>query len=111
MSSNVSIVAPGLRPEDRILIRRLVFVAFFLEIGLLLVVLPWSEFWEHNYFAVSWPLIQTIVTNNYVRGGISGLGIVNLIVGVTDLLRAVAARSSDPEIPLDLGSDNPPGRN
>ena len=58
---------------------------------------------------MGWPLIQAIVTNNYVRGGISGLGIVNLIVGVTDLSRAFAARS-DPEIPLDLGSDNPPGQ-
>lgn len=36
---------------------------------------------------MGWPLIQAIVTNNYVRGGISGLGIVNLIVGVTDLAR------------------------
>jgi hypothetical protein len=93
---------------DGILIRRLVFVAFFLEVGLLLVVLPWSEFWERNYFALGWPVIQAIVTNNFVRGGISGLGIVNLIVGVTDLSHVFAARPG-PDLPLDL--DNHPGQN
>ena len=61
-------------------------VAFFLEVGLLLVVLPWSEFWEHNYFAASWPLVRAIVTNNFVRGGVSGLGIVNLVVGFAELV-------------------------
>ena len=30
------------------LIRRLLYVAFFLEVGLLLVVLPWSAFWEQQ---------------------------------------------------------------
>ena len=48
------------------------------------------------------------MTNNFVRGGISGLGIVNLIVGVMDLSRVFAARST-PDIPLDL--DNHPGQN
>ena len=75
---------------------------------LLLVVLPWSEFWERNYFALGWPVIQAIVTNNFVRGGISGLGIVNLIVGVTDLSHVFAARSG-PDLPLDL--DNHPVQN
>ena len=43
-----------------ILIRRLAFVAFFFEVGFLLVVLPWSEFWEHNYFAAAWPPVHSI---------------------------------------------------
>jgi hypothetical protein len=58
----------------------------------LLVVLPWSEFWEHNYFALAWPTVQSIVTNNFVRGGVSGLGLVNLAVGFTDLSRVFASR-------------------
>jgi len=51
----------------------------------LLVVLPWSGFWEQNYFADAWPLVRSIVTNNFVRGGISGLGVVNLVAGFADL--------------------------
>jgi hypothetical protein len=68
------------------------------------VVLPWSEFWEHNYFALGWPLMQSIVTNNFVRGGITGLGIVNLVIGVTDLSRVFAARGNT-NVPLDVTSD------
>jgi len=57
-------------------------------------VLPWSEFWEHNYFAVAWPFVRSIVTNNFVRGGVSGLGVVNLVAGFADLAKALTARSS-----------------
>jgi hypothetical protein len=67
-------------------------VAFFLEVGLLLVVLPWSGFWESNYFAVAWPPLQTLLTNNFIRGGVTGLGVVNLIAGFTDLALLFAAR-------------------
>jgi hypothetical protein len=55
-------------------------------------VLPWSEFWEHNYFAAAWPVVRSIVTNNFVRGGVSGLGVVNLVAGFVDLAVALTAR-------------------
>jgi hypothetical protein len=84
--------SPRFSREDDILIRRLVSVAFFLEVGLLLIVLPWSEFWELNYFVVGWPALQSLVTNDFVRGGISGLGIVNVVVGITELSRVFASR-------------------
>jgi hypothetical protein len=35
--------------------RRLAYVALFLEVGLLLVVLPWSGFWDRNYFVSAAP--------------------------------------------------------
>jgi hypothetical protein len=60
-------------------------------VGLLLLVLPWSDFWETNYFA-AWPLVHGIVTNNFVRGGVSGLGIVNLVVGFAELAVVLSAR-------------------
>jgi len=55
-------------------------------------VLPWSGFWEENYFAGTWPWLQPILLNNFVRGGVSGLGLVNLIAGLTDLTTVFAAR-------------------
>lgn len=67
------------------MIRRLVYVAFFLEVGLLLVVLPWSTFWERNYFASAFPALQPVLTNNFVRGAVTGLGLVNLVAGFADL--------------------------
>jgi hypothetical protein len=73
-------------------IRRLVYVAFFLEVGLLLVVLPWSAFWGQNYFAVAWPSLQPLMANNFVRGAVTGLGVVNLVAGFADLATVFAAR-------------------
>jgi hypothetical protein len=66
-------------------IRRLVYVAFFLEVGLLLIVLPWSAFWERNYFAEVIPALRVVLTNNFVRGAVTGLGLVNLFAGFADL--------------------------
>jgi hypothetical protein len=61
-------------------------------VGLLLIILPWSAFWERNYFADAWPLVRPVVTNNFVRGAISGLGFVNLIAGFADLALIFVAR-------------------
>jgi hypothetical protein len=65
--------------------RRLIFVAYFLEVGLLLVLVPWSAFWVRNYFVGVFPPLLLILRNNFVRGAVSGLGIVNLLMGFHDL--------------------------
>ena len=78
-------VSPGSRREGSPLFRRLLFVAFFIEVGLLLLVLPWSTFWERNYFAYLVPILQPFIANNFVRGAVSGLGILNLLAGLAEL--------------------------
>jgi hypothetical protein len=70
-----------------------VYIAFFLEVGLLLIVLPWSGFWEDNYFARAWPPLTALLTNDYLRGAISGLGIVNVFAGFADLALIFSARA------------------
>lgn len=67
------------------MLKRLLLVVYFLEVGLLLVLVPWSGFWDRNYFASSMPLLHNILANNFVRGAVSGLGIVNLLVGFDEL--------------------------
>jgi hypothetical protein len=62
-----------------------VYVAFLLEVGFLLIVLPWSGFWEQNYFAEKWPSLRMLLKNDYLRGAVSGLGLVNLFGGFADL--------------------------
>ena len=54
--------------------------------------LPWSAFWERNYFAQAWPALQPLLTNNFVRGAVTGLGLVNLGAGFVDLARAFSSR-------------------
>ncbi len=66
-------------------------MAFFVEVGLLLLILPWSGFWEQNYFAGHWSWMLRVITNNYVRGAISGLGVVNLAAGFAELGGAFSA--------------------
>lgn len=78
--------------EDNPLIRRLLLVALFVEFGLLLIVIPWSTFWERNYFAYAWPALRPILANDFVRGAVSGLGFVNLFAGLAELGPVFAAR-------------------
>ena len=71
---------------------RLLLTAFFLEVGFVLTVVPWSTYWERNYFADALPFLQPFITNNFVRGAVSGLGLVNVGAGVAELFALFAAR-------------------
>jgi len=77
-------------------VKRLILVALFLEIGFLLVVIPWSAFWDRNYFAQAIPAVDTLITNNYVRGAISGLGLINVYLGLAELVSTLSARHLSP---------------
>ena len=75
--------------------KRLLIVAFFFEFGIALLVVPWSSFWDRNYFAEVVPMIHTIIRNNFVRGAVSGLGIVNIAAGLVELISILLARHSE----------------
>jgi len=64
-----------------------------------LIVLPWSQFWERNYFAQSWPLLAPLITNSFFRGGVTGLGFVNLLAGVADLAPIFTSRADHLDTP------------
>jgi hypothetical protein len=73
-------------------VSRLLLVAFFLEVGFVLIVAPWSSFWDRNYFAESLPLVDAIISNNYVRGAVSGLGVINVAAGIVELFSLLVSR-------------------
>lgn len=73
------------RETDISTLTRLLYIAYFLEVGLILLFIPWSVFWERNFFAESLPLVHAVVKNNFVRGAISGIGVLNLLAGLADL--------------------------
>jgi hypothetical protein len=55
--------------------------------------MPWSStFWEHNYFVMAWPPLRTLLSNDFVRGAVSGLGVVNLFAGFADLASLFGVR-------------------
>lgn len=77
---------------------RLLFVMLYLEVGFALIVVPWSSFWDRNYFAQTLPAIGSVMTNDFVRGAVSGIGLVNIGVGIYELFAMLIARRQDPDI-------------
>jgi hypothetical protein len=64
-----------------------VLVLFCFYIGGLLAVLPWSpRYWTANGWVVSHPAIDSIVQQGWVRGLVSGLGLIDIWIGVSELL-------------------------
>ncbi len=75
---------------------RVVLLLVWLEAGLALILVPWSEVWEINFFVYQYPSLGLFANNPFVRGAISGLGLMNVFL-VLDAFRrrgsAVASRS------------------
>jgi hypothetical protein len=49
-----------------------------------LIVAPWSGFWEQNFFARV-PLVAAWLSSNFVRGGVSGVGVITAMAGLAEL--------------------------
>jgi len=75
--------------------RRLLQIVFFFEVGFVLALVPWSAYWDRNYFADTLPWLGAIITNDFVRGGVTGLGLVNLAVGAMELISVFVARRDE----------------
>ncbi len=65
----------------------LVWVIFCFEIGVFLLVYPWMSGWDTNFFAYYYPDYHGYWDNAYVRGGISGLGVVNIYIALMELFQ------------------------
>lgn len=63
---------------------RFLSFVYLLEAGLLLLVVPWTVFWERNYF-LEGTLVGALLTPHAVRGAISGIGLVCLAAAVAEL--------------------------
>jgi hypothetical protein len=79
---------------------RLLVAAYLVEAGLVLTIFPWTSFWDANYFAYVVPWLGQWMANPYVRGGVTGVGLVTGFAGLRDLSSAILARSA--------ASDSPP---
>ncbi len=73
------------RSRGRIWARRLfmvVLVLFCIELGMALVVLPWLSVWTANSLVQSYPQLQSFLGNYFVRGAFTGLGLIDIWIGV-----------------------------
>jgi hypothetical protein len=64
-------------------------VAFSLEIGLFLMLFPWSQWWELNWLPVHSPALAELWLSPYLRGAVSGLGALDLYIAIAELLRLI----------------------
>lgn len=75
-------------------------VIFFLEVGLVLSLAPWSAYWDRNYFAETLPAVRALITNNFVRGAISGLGVINIFAALGELVGLFASRRPTDDVSI-----------
>ena len=66
-------------------VTRLIIAAYLIEAGLLLTVAPWTVLWRHNAFLTSIPALGGFMGNPFVRGAVTGIGLVTFGAGVRDL--------------------------
>jgi hypothetical protein len=73
----------------------LIIICF--ELGLFLLIYPWTSAWSDNYFA--WALHgagqaawHSFWNNSYIRGCVSGIGILNLWIAVAEVYRMFSRR-------------------
>ena len=77
---------------------RLLLTAFFLETGAVLVLAPWSEFWDRNYFSALAPVLAAWIAHPYVRGAVTGVGIVSVVAALVEIGVLVSRRSSSAQV-------------
>ena len=65
----------------------LVLAIFCMVVGIFLVIYPWTESWRRNYFAALVPQWNGYWDNLYVRGAVSGLGVVNFYISLVEAIR------------------------
>jgi hypothetical protein len=49
-------------------------------LGVLLVMVPWMGYWDHNFFIDKYPALIPIVLHPSVRGAVTGLGALDILL-------------------------------
>lgn len=63
---------------NRIYRALLIIVCF--EMGALLLYLPWTNFWEQNYFLSHFPALLPVLLHPTFRGLVSGIGVLDIFL-------------------------------
>ena len=62
-------------------------VAFFIELGMVILVLPWTRGWTENGLLLAHPDFRFFLQKYFVRGLISGLGVLDIGFGIIEAVR------------------------
>ncbi len=67
---------------------RALLVLLCFEMGAILVYLPWSSLWEQNYFLIHFPALIPVMLHPAVRGAVSGIGVLDIILAAGMIRRS-----------------------
>jgi len=71
--------------------------AYLIEAGVLLVIAPWFGWlWDRNYFASALPWLGEWMASGYVRGAVTGVGLITVAAGLRDLVATFVGRTTAP---------------
>jgi len=71
-----------------------VLVLFCVYLGVLVMILPWwTRMWDQNLFIESRPALARILHLGGVRGAISGLGLLDIWIGISEAVHYRESRS------------------
>ena len=63
-----------------------------LLVGTILIVVPWTALWDTNYLLQPYPSVRALLLSGYVRGTVSGLGLVNIVLALDEAHQHLRAR-------------------
>jgi hypothetical protein len=75
-------------------VARIIILFLWLVLGLALILVPWSEIWETNYFLYQYPALGFFLKNPFLRGAISGLGFMNVLLSLDSFRHRVDGAAS-----------------
>ena len=70
----------------------LFFALYCLEAGLFFIVVPWTRLWTLNPLLHSNAALTMLAGNPFLRGFVSGFGVVHLLIGIKDIIQISQAR-------------------
>ena len=85
-------VRPVRQTGPHVLVRQIFFVLVSMEVGVVLLLLPWTLLWDNNYFFSLQPEYSAFWLGNHLRGAVSGIGLVNLWLFGSELIRLIGQR-------------------
>jgi len=64
-----------------------IYVLFCMTLGMALVTLPWIGNWFEDGLVARWPALQHLLQLGFVRGAVSGLGLIDIWLGIIEAVR------------------------
>jgi len=65
-------------------LKLVIYVLFCIELGMLLAMLPWTRIWTENSLLLPHPALRQFAQQDFVRGAVTGLGLVDIWLGIRE---------------------------